>query len=102
MTNIIIQHAGSSFRIEIREHTKSIVCAGVSAIAYTVAGWMNNHPEDIIDRYLRISNGYFEAGYLAAGEKTEAVMEAAIIGLMQIKLGYPDEVKIEEYSAEAL
>ena len=96
MTNIKIQKAGNSLRIEILDHTESTVCAGISALSYMISGWMINHPEDMIDHYFRITSGYYEAGYTAAGEKTEAVMEAAIIGLKQIALGYPEDVKILE------
>ena len=102
MTRVKIEHTGPSFRIEITEHTDNIVCAGVSAISYMIAGWMINHQEDIDGMNLTMEYGYLDAGYLSAGEKTRAVMEAAVIALLQIQMGYPDDIRIEEYSVETL
>ena len=87
-TLILKGHAGYD------EHGKDIVCAGASAIVYTLLGWLENNAPD----HGRIC-GSIEPGdtwlRCDGGEKTAVAFEMAYIGLGQIAKRYPEFVKLE-------
>lgn len=69
-----------------------IVCAGVSAITYTLAGWLMN-----CDRKLRpffnMDSGESMMSCRRA-DKSDTAFEMAMIGYAQIANEYPNNVKI--------
>ena len=68
-----------------------IVCAGVSAVAMSVAGAIEDRR---LDAHIRIDEGYL----LIRAEETAAcfVIATAVSGLRRIAAQYPDYVRIEE------
>ena len=73
---------------------RDIVCAGVSAIAYTLIGFLENKEEDVEDMGGSIvDSGEF---YLSCkGSKVvDLAYEMAVVGLWQIANTYPDNVSI--------
>ena len=76
-------------------------CAGISAILWSLAGWMENTPEranGLIAAY-RLESGAAECLMLAetpsAGAASRAVWDLTLIGLMQLEKKYPQALRIE-------
>ena len=70
------------------------VCAAVSAILTTLAGWLSNNP-DSIDEDVRpeIDLQPGDAYIFCKGDaRCNAVFEAAVIGLLQLQQSYPDYI----------
>ena len=88
----ITGHAGYS------DHGNDIVCAGVSAIAYTLLGFLENHRDDIA--YISAQHKSGDIRILCkGGEKVEIAFEMANIGLQQIAKQYPKHVTIDIHLA---
>lgn len=75
------------------EHGADIVCAGASAIVCSLLGWLENNSEDLsyCDCDAHSGNLRIEC---EGGERTEAVFDMTIIGLLQLEGGYRDHVQI--------
>ena len=71
-----------------------IVCAGVSAVVYSLLGYLENHGEDLEYINTSIESGETQIS-CEGGEKTAAVFELTAIGLAQISQKYPDHVAID-------
>lgn len=100
MIDIYYARSGDTHELQISGHAgysrvgNDIVCAGVSAIAYTLLGFLENQQDDITamcgpaassgDLYVQCSGG----PRIALG------FEMAVIGLSQIANKYPDNVEI--------
>lgn len=88
------------FSLELNGHAgynpgNDVVCAAVSAIVYTVAGWVENHRDDLtrVDKHLYSSG---KTDILVSGnDKAQAVFEAAAIGLLQIEVRYPCYLRVK-------
>ena len=92
-------HYSGGHKLEIKGHAgyseqgNDIVCAGVSAITYTLLGFLNNHKDDIW--YLRAHTESGDAAITCVGnDKIDTAFEMAIIGYAQIANQYPDNVNI--------
>ncbi len=71
-----------------------VVCAGVSAIVFTLLGWIENN-RDALARVQKLRYNAGEADILIAGdEQAQAVFEAAAIGLCQIEAAHPRYIKV--------
>jgi len=74
-----------------------IVCAGCSAIAYALIGWIANSPEHMRD----VDEMYEALGHVlisAQGDECfQAVFDMAVIGLAQIGRKYPENVELEKF-----
>ena len=68
-----------------------IVCAAVSAIFYSLCGYLSNFCSDKI-RLGSIKSGYAE---IASGAECEEFMKLACIGIWQISLSYPGYVEVK-------
>lgn len=100
MIEITYRSGDGTRRLEVNGHAgynpgKDIVCAGVSAIEFAVLGWCENHPECVRDAAYAKGHAVAE---LADDPEAGSVMEAAVIGLLQIAAAYPDYVKFTENS----
>lgn len=105
MISIKASHKGARCRLSIRGHAGyhpgcDIVCAGVSAIAFALLGWLSNNPESITEtRRSQWSEGSVELDIL--GDKgLRTAFQMAVIGLWQIAGQYPDNVQISGKSFE--
>ena len=88
----ILGHAGYSVT------GNDIVCAGVSAITYTLLGFLENHRDDIA--YISAQDKSGDTRIICkGGEKVHTAFEMAIIGLQQIAMKYPKYVSIEIHLA---
>ena len=80
-------HAGYS------EQGGDIVCAGVSAITYTLLGFLNNREDDIW--HLRAHTESGNAAVTCTGDHhIDTAFEMAVIGYAQIANQYPDNVTL--------
>lgn len=83
----ITGHAGYSQR------GNDIVCAGVSAIAYTLLGFLENSRDDVEELASATASGELSVS-CTGGVRAGMAFEMALIGLMQIANQYHDNVKI--------
>lgn len=90
----ITGHAGYS------DHGNDIVCAGVSAIVFTLLGFLDNHPEDIGRIGAKVQSGNVHVRCVG-GEKTSTAFDMAVIGLQQISMKYPENVRVTIHPAPA-
>ena len=89
----ITGHAGYS------DHGNDIVCAGVSAIAFTLLGFLDNHSDDVGSISAQAKSGDFHISCDECGEKIATAFDMAMIGLQQIAMKYPKHVTIHIHPA---
>ena len=87
-------HAGSA------EYGKDIVCAGVSAIAFALLGWLENNQEELTEMDELIAEDGQVYIACAGSDEVSTAFEVALMGLIQIARQYPECVDIK-YSGTA-
>ena len=89
----VVGHAGYS------ECGNDIVCAGVSAVIYSLLGFLNNIPDK--DKHLTAvaESGNTHIFWRETCTEVSAAFQMALIGLMQIALKYPEHITVD-YKAE--
>lgn len=81
----VIGHAGYA------DGGKDIVCAGVSAVTYSLVGWLANHEKDTSSLYKFMQSG--STSIICEGnDLVNTAFEVAVIGLAQIAKQYPDHM----------
>ena len=85
---IVKGHAGYS------DHGNDIVCAGVSAITFTLLGFLENHWDDIESISAQVNSGDV-CVRCEGNEKVAQAFEMTMIGLKQIAMKYPKHVTID-------
>ena len=101
MVMVVVERRGDLRSLSMEGHAgynqgNDIVCAGCSALAYALMGWIANaseHIEDIDELFedsgcVRIraqGDGYYGSAF-----------DLTVIGLMQIAKMYPENVRVEE------
>ncbi|NCB63297.1 MAG: ribosomal-processing cysteine protease Prp [Clostridia bacterium] len=72
-----------------------IVCAGCSAVWYSLLGWTANMPEHVtvMDQQTG-GEGNFNYIRATGDESFEAAFDMALIGLAQLAQKYPENVKV--------
>ena len=81
-------HAGFS------ERGNDIVCAGASAIAYTLVGYLPNC-DDVIDINYADRSGDFSLVCKGDSIRIQTAFEMAMIGFMQLEGTYPQCVTVK-------
>lgn len=85
---IVLGHAG------FNDEGRDIVCAGVSAVTYSLVGWLVNHEKDTSFLYKFMESG--ASNIICEGnEAVKTAFEVAVIGLAQIAKQYPDYMTME-------
>lgn len=90
-------------RLVISDHAgynpgNDIVCAGISAIAYTMAGYLHNKKEvEILDE--TIKDGFFSITF-RGDEYASEVYHAIWIGLLQIEKKFPSHLVVYRFTEE--
>lgn len=79
-----------------KDHAESsaIVCAGVSAIMYALAGFVVNEA-GLENCKITLESGFAKV----CTDMTDRILpafEMALLGLMQIELSYPTEIKVNQ------
>lgn len=92
MTSVSLVNNRNSYIIRAIGHAtgSTEVCAAVSCLMYTLAGWVEQKPErgvyDISDACAFI--------YLVRSEATEAIYELSRIGFLQLAESYPEFIRV--------
>ena len=77
------------------EYGKDIVCAGVSAIAFALLGWLEHNQEELTEmEELMVEDGQVYIS-CAGSEKVTTAFQVALMGLVQIARAHPEYVDIE-------
>ena len=96
MTEVIYSRIGTDHLLVLRGHAgyaengTDIVCAGLSAITYTLMGFLKNNEDKAS---MRDEPG-MSIILCPSSNRVDAAFEMAVIGYMQIAKQYPDNVTI--------
>jgi len=82
-------HLSMRGHAEHNEKGADVVCAGVSAIVFALAGYLVNFAEDAVIHRLEYGCAELECGLDA-----EAALKQTLIGLLQISVEYPESVYV--------
>ena len=85
---------------EYSDTGNDIVCAGVSAIAFTLIGFLENHRDDIESIGAQRQSGDLRIECVG-GEKVALAFDMALIGLQQIAMKYAKHVQVNIYPQPA-
>ena len=100
MIRVKYQREGNIHSLEMDGHANyaghgaDIVCAGASAIVCSLMGWLENNSEDLSYCDCDAHSGSLSIK-CEGGERTQAVFDMTIIGLLQIEDGYRSHMKIK-------
>jgi uncharacterized protein YsxB (DUF464 family) len=85
MTRITLKEDGGRYSVVCEGHATGSreVCAAVSALAYSLLGWLKNAGDVAIDSEV-VADGYFEVEF-SGGERAGAVFELIGIGFLQLE-----------------
>lgn len=95
MTTVYLEHDGGTFAIHARGHAtgSTEVCAAISCLMYTVAGWLRNRPE--IGGIHRLEDGDASIVFFDREAAARTAFELAQIGFLQLASTYPDYIRVE-------
>lgn len=81
-------------QLELHDHAtgEPLVCAGASAIVWSLAGWLKNHHEAEPVMTLRPGDAFLQCARTA---EAEVAFELAVVGLMQLEKKYPEKVRVD-------
>lgn len=98
MTKVEITNTDPRFVLQIEDHAgKPEVCAGISALMYSLEGFLCNHEDRL---FLHVANikdpGYAYISFELDGpyKEIKGAWELVMIGLLQIEKSYPDFCKV--------
>lgn len=100
MTHILYRHRCGGVHdltllghADYSEHGNDIVCAGISALTYTLIGFIENHAEDLQTRDIRAESG--RVFITCTGNETiDTAFDMTLLGYEQIAAKYPDNVSV--------
>ena len=103
MTKIEITKADPRYSILFDGHAtgSAEVCAGISALMYSLEGYLRNHEQDLFLHSAKIDDpgwGYISFELEDPSNFIRGAFDLVMVGLMQIAASYPDfcEVKLNE------
>ena len=103
MTKIEITKADPRYSILFDGHATGSpeVCAGISALMYSLEGYLRNHEQDLFLHSAKIDDpgwGYISFELEDPSNFIRGAFDLVMVGLMQIAASYPDfcEVKLNE------
>ena len=79
------------------ERGADIVCAAVSATAYNLLGWLENHSEELEFIQSHVGSGGVEIT-CEGGEDAAVAFDLTVTGLEQIAYKYPENMVVEYMS----
>ena len=86
---VVVGHAGYS------SEGNDIVCSGVSAIVYSLLGFLHNVSDKDRRMTASVESGENLIFWRGNSEEVNAAFKMAVIGLAQMAQKYPDHVSIE-------
>ncbi len=100
MINIVISKDKQEYELSMHGHAyyadvgDDIVCAGASAIAYSLLGFLNNC-DTVVDVDVIERSGEMELSCSDYSSKVHTAFEMAAIGFLQLEKQYPDCVRVD-------
>ena len=93
MTKIKLEKNGNQYRIECIGHASSKeTCAAVSALCYTLSGYLYNFPCNLKDLILKPGNAVIL--YESDDIRAEAAFDMVCVGFLSLEPSYPGAVKV--------
>lgn len=92
MTRVLITKNGMHYRLHAVDHAgDKLVCAGISAVTYALAGALANvaEPDE-----LRLEDGEVIIDCISNDNRVHDYYVMASIGLRQIELASPDKINV--------
>lgn len=91
MTEVIIRRDGRMYYVSAQGHaTGSVeVCAAVSALMYTLDGYINNAPIRIYEECMEPGNVLLR---FEGGTEAEIAVDVVSVGIEMLELTFPDHV----------
>lgn len=69
------------------------VCAGVSAILYSLAGWIVNNEQALVYHTQKLKSGDAALEWWG-GIEAKTAFDMAVIGMLQIEKKYPENIEV--------
>ena len=93
MTRVTLTRGGGAYRVEARGHAATVpLCAAVSCLMYTLAGWLRNTPgaEEV---ELRLDSGDARLVW-RGGAGSDTAFELTEIGFLLLRETAPDSLSV--------
>lgn len=91
MTRVYLERDGNACAVDARGHaTTKEMCAAVSCLLFTLAGWLHNSGAEIVTE--RLESG---SARLAWRGQTDVAFEMMEIGFLQLRETDPDGITVE-------
>lgn len=96
MTNIVLESNNNTYHIEAEGHAEgsNTVCAAISAIIYTVLGYLENFEDGAQLIHSQIADGYALIEF-EGGEVARAIFDLVCVGFLQMHKGRENFVAVE-------
>lgn len=95
MTRAYAERDGDRFSLSLEGHaTGSVeVCAAVSCLIYSLAGYIRSSPGAAVE-CLELASGKAVLAF-RGGAEAKGAFEAAVVGLLQLAAQYPEQLIVE-------
>lgn len=93
MSTVELIQNGHEYSIVASGHTESKMCAAVSCLLYTVAGYITN-TDEIILQEIRLDSGDAKLVW-AGGKKAGFLFDLMEIGFRQLQEGEPENIFVK-------
>ena len=100
MTKVYVSISKDVYMIEFIGHATGSpeTCSGISAIMFSLEGFLRNHEEDLKEHRASIPEDNTDAvtyiRFASTSEEIQGAFEMALIGLLQIQKSYPKYCKV--------
>ena len=94
MSHIELTDGGYEFSVTAKGHTESKMCAAISCLLYTAAGYITNAGLMLLK--IRLDPGDAELVW-AGGEKAKILFDILQIGFLQLQEGDPKNIFIKNF-----
>ena len=93
MTNVYLEADGSRYTIVCKGHASPSpeVCAGISVLVQSIAGWTHNSDAKIITEKLEDGDAVLR---FSGGAECRAVFDLAVVGFSQLASSFPELVNV--------
>lgn len=100
MTKVYVSITEPVYMIEFYGHATGSpeTCSGISALMYSLEGFLRNHEEDLTEHRASIPEDNTDAEtyirFATTSEEVQGAFEMCLIGLLQIQNSYPKYCKV--------
>jgi len=95
MTKVYLERNGDRYTVACKDHAtgSEAVCAAVSTLCYTLAGYLHNIPCEIEKEELL--PGDARIAFYGKNQLARAAFDMICVGFLQLAASYPDFVSVE-------